>query len=497
MKFVRRPDLTTATRIHIAMLALLCQGTYGGMSELANQYAISRTFLYQLLNSAVLYLSICFSDCQPAEKPRTDRHWHALVLLLRLEGQCSLSSITEILRYQGITPSCHGTLSERFKVDGAQLPSTLTTEQPCYVVYLSDELFACHRPILITIEPTSTAILRIELAADRSAATWQQHFQQLHHHHYRSLALASDRGTGLVTGYHTVHPDTPWYADHFHELRALYQHLTRIENQAYALIDHESECLRKFNNARSSNNLHKRLADYEHACARAQQRIADYDQLNLLVGTVRTALQFFDAHGRPQQPQTATETLQAAFDLMREQNDATLNTLVNTLGQHLDELTACLTQAQRCYTQLTDLVPSEARDFLCLAWQHLQQTHHTKSTAKHYHQQEGDFWLSCAEPLVGPQATTVIHAVFDRLDTLVRASSLVEMVNSHIRPYLDHCKGQITQETLNLIMFYHNHRRYKSGKRQGHAPIEILTGQPLDQHWVELLIDTLDTAQAA
>src|SRR5216117_3175660 len=70
----------------------------------------------------------------------------------------------------------------------------------------------------------------------------------------------------------------------------------------------------------------------------------------------------------------------------------------------------------------------------------------------------------------------------------VRASSLVEMVNSLIRPYLNSCKGQITQETLNLIMFYHNHRRYKSGKRQGKAPIELLTGEALEADWVELLI---------
>jgi len=80
---------------------------------------------------------------------------------------------------------------------------------------------------------------------------------------------------------------------------------------------------------------------------------------------------------------------------------------------------------------------------------------------------------------------------------MVRASSLVEMVNSHIRPYLNACKGQITQETLNLIMFYHNHRRDKSGKRQDQAPIEILTGQTLDKHWVALLTDTLATQQAA
>jgi hypothetical protein len=78
--------------------------------------------------------------------------------------------------------------------------------------------------------------------------------------------------------------------------------------------------------------------------------------------------------------------------------------------------------------------------------------------------------------------------VFEKLDAVVKASSLVEMVNSLLRPYLNSSKGQITQETLNLIMFYHNHRRYKGGKRQGKAPIELLTGETLQGDWLDLLM---------
>ena len=117
------------------------------------------------------------------------------------------------------------------------------------------------------------------------------------------------------------------------------------------------------------------------------------------------------------------------------------------------------------------------------------------SKQKRYHQRERDFWLACAEGLLGDAFDTLKALVFDKLDSIVRASSLVEMVNGLIRPYLNSCKGQITQETLNLIMFYHNHRRYKSGKRQGKAPIELLTGKPLETPWWELLRRQLNTEQ--
>lgn len=122
-----------------------------------------------------------------------------------------------------------------------------------------------------------------------------------------------------------------------------------------------------------------------------------------------------------------------------------------------------------------------------LAWHHAHCIHQARAQSKGYHQRERDFWLACAAGLLG-DAFDPLHAlVVDTLDAIIRASSLVEMVNALIRPSLHSCQGQITQETFNLIMFYHNHRPYKSGKRQGKAPIALLTGQPLDAPWWELL----------
>jgi len=133
------------------------------------------------------------------------------------------------------------------------------------------------------------------------------------------------------------------------------------------------------------------------------------------------------------------------------------------------------------------VVPHDALDCLVLAWHHDHLVYQSGAKPKRYHQKERDFWLACAEGLLGNECDTLKALVFDKLDTIVRASSLVEMVHALIRPSLNSCKGQITQETLNLIMFYHNHRRYKSGKRQGKAPIELFTGEPLEASWWELL----------
>jgi len=157
---------------------------------------------------------------------------------------------------------------------------------------------------------------------------------------------------------------------------------------------------------------------------------------------------------------------------------AAVTTTLKTLRTHLDDLVVPFAHAESIDGALRAIVPHEAYEMLVLAWHHEHLVHQAHAKQKRAHQRECEFWLACAEGLLGDECDTLKALVFDTLDSIVRASSLVEMVNGLIRPYLNSCKGQITQETLNLIMFYHNHRRYQSGKRQGKAPIELLTGKP-------------------
>jgi hypothetical protein len=36
-------------------------------------------------------------------------------------------------------------------------------------------------------------------------------------------------------------------------------------------------------------------------------------------------------------------------------------------------------------------------------------------------------------------------------------------------------------------MHYHNHRRYRDGKRKNKTPMEILTGQEQGKDWIEIV----------
>ena len=85
----------------------------------------------------------------------------------------------------------------------------------------------------------------------------------------------------------------------------------------------------------------------------------------------------------------------------------------------------------------------------------------------------------------------LITSVFAQFNQLVRTSSLIEMVNSALRPLLNASRGNLTQEQLNLFMFYYNYHRFHDGRRKGKSPMEILTGKTINTPWYELLLETI------
>jgi hypothetical protein len=152
-----------------------------------------------------------------------------------------------------------------------------------FVFYLSDEIFALHAPILVTIDARSTAILTIELASDRSADTWRAHCEALENHHFFSLGMASDRGLGLVAGYGAVCDMAVWVCDYFHEFRDLFELLQPLERTASAAIGKEDDAAQKFARAKSASNLEKRLQQYASAHHTCEQAMALDDHLAMLL----------------------------------------------------------------------------------------------------------------------------------------------------------------------------------------------------------------------
>ncbi len=111
--------------------------------------------------------------------------------------------------------------------------------------------------------------------------------------------------------------------------------------------------------------------------------------------------------------------------------------------------------------------------------------------AKKKAQEREQFCLEIAAGLHQKESGDIQKEVYSKLDKIVQSSATVECINSIIRPYLNTTKNHVTQELLNLVMHYRNHRRYCDGVRKNKTPMELLTGKEQAKDWIAILFDRI------
>lgn len=497
MKFQRRKDLTLHIRLFIAFVAIM-DNKWGSITQLAKKYAISRTFIYMLqyqLNEAIedcFYLEGSPSKKELTVESKTKSLEYAL--LLRLEGNCSIPSISEILKRMGLKNNSVGTVSQEINQIGAYLPNTFyfDNETILYVYLAVDEMFSHSIPVLISVDPISTAILRIELSESRKTQDWINHFNKLKENGIKVILVVSDEGQGICSATDFVFPEIDRQPDTFHAIsHRLGKWVNSLENSAYAAIGNEYHCLEIFDSAKTGQIIQKRMDAYFEAKTKADQAIMLYDAYKFLYHCIIAHLQVFDRHGNPCDRQNAQENIRAALDLMIALPINKVKKEINTIYNLLDDLLGYLDIAQQSIKTLTKegLQPYIIQAF-SLVWQYQKNAIKAKKPLRH-----GNFATKEKEQLdmlrlmLGDDFVPIKTMVFSELDKIIQSSAIVENINSIVRAFLNTSRNRVNQELLNIIMFYHNHRRYKSGKRKGKTPMELLTGVKQEKDWLEMLME--------
>jgi hypothetical protein len=235
MTCMRRPDRDTVARVHIAAQAFLSLGVDGEITRRAQCYRVSRLFIDKRLWPLMLLyeLAVCDPGSPEAIRTEVDRH----ILLLRVEGHGALERLSQILKQWGLPFSSVGSLAQRLAAYAQALPQEEWTD--AQIVFLwCDAIFTRGPPILLTVEPRSLAMLKIELVENREAETWKQHGDTLAETGLiEPQTVVSDQGSGLVKGCAwmglTHHPDV------LHLLRPLAMCGERFSRKALAAIARE------------------------------------------------------------------------------------------------------------------------------------------------------------------------------------------------------------------------------------------------------------------
>lgn len=496
-KFIRRHDLTPVIRLTIAYTAVIAmyEKQRGTITKLANEYQISRTFVYMLANSLIETKHIYFSTIFPPVIIK-DNSPLSHILHLRLEGRCSLESISSYMKRFDIEHSSVGYISQVLNKIGSQLPNTLSVndeaEDNLQVVFASDEVFSKKKPILITVDPVSTAILKIELVDKRTADAWTDHWKSIEDNGCIPAYLVCDQGTALVKGHSEYLSDLIRQPDTYHAVsHVLGLWDKRFEKNAYDAIQKEYDANVILNSEMDERKLSNLITKYEGKKRIAQEKIEIYETFHYLYVSMLKELDIFDKNGNIRDRHIAESNIEVCLDLIEEEFD--LKKPANKIRRILKDLFNYFEIAEVILEELIAKNPDieeEAIKALCLAWQWGKKKVKSKESRKKRNcKLKEQNYYELAELYVPSEFEKTKKLVLKELDDIVQSSSIVECINSIIRPYLNNSKNQITQETLNLIMFYHNHRIYYDGKRKGKIPYELLTEKVQSKDWLDLLIE--------
>ena len=510
LKFMRRPDITPAMRLYIGGVALF-NSSEEQNQELMQRYNISRSFVYHLRKQLMLCGWVIFgeeSKTTEFEKDELAEELHLLrsILSLRLEGRCSIISISLLLKRQGLKNSSVGYISELLKEAGGKLNKIIEVESDIKlaIVFASDEVFSSGCPLLITVDPVSSAILHLELGEDRSGTTWAAHWQELLDAGLHPVLLTSDGGTGLRSGRQSLEglKQVNFQQDTFHAIAHRLGDTCRVlHKKAWTAVKEEYKREKKIASAKKESVVEQRFALYEAAVSASKQAIKLYDDYRIYYRYMLEQLNIFDEQGKLRGRKINEANLYEAIEVMGSLGHLATNEELKTIKQLLqDGLLNFQQQAATIVHQLEQTCSSAAQRAvlkrICRAYHYLKRQRKSKNGEKKaYFGKQQTQWLlqakACWEqtPQQPWEYETFQKYVYAQLARIIQSSALVETINSIVRLYLNNSKNQITQQHLNLIMFYHNHRRYVQGVRKNQTPMELLTGQEQQQDWLDLLIE--------
>jgi hypothetical protein len=498
-KYVRRIDLTSHLRLKIASHALFFS-VHGTISQMSFKYGVSRTFIYTLRNHLSASIDPLFGAIAvKSSKESAFLSCLSVILHLRLVGRCSLEAISVMLTNFGLPYHSIGFISEHLQHLGSLLGNQIDWKGS--VVCASDELFFNgHCPILISVDVSSRAILRIDKLKSLTKLEWERHWRSLKAGGIVFEKLLTDEGSVLQSARLSSLSDTPWQPDTFHAVsHRMGVFDQRLCKQVEKAIEYQNGRENRYYSTKTAEMEQKIYRQWLKAGQDAAQSLELYDQFKFLYGCIQeqfTVISSKDASIRSRS--FAEQEVKTALEYLDKLSITGLKEVLNDVKRILPQLFNFLDAAKKGIAELAEIVEPEALPFWLRAWQKQKTAYKIK---KNYQMQkrlrlQAKQDLECLQDFYQFKEIEAFEAlnntIFRALDNAcVQSSAAVENVNSVIRPFLNQARDQVSQESLNLIMFYHNNRTFTRGKRKGKTPIECLTGQKSGKSWVELILDKL------
>jgi len=452
------------------------------LTELAAQHGVSRNFLYQQGHKAAAALDEAFTAADDEGVlyylPITQSWIRQFVLGLALEGHASFRGIgqlgRDLLDYNLSLGTIHKILHE-----AADTAHAINEAQDLggIRVGVHDEIYQADRPVLVGVDAHSTYCYLLTEAERCDQTTWGVHLLDLAAQGLHPEYTVADGGTALRAGQAAAWPQVPCHADVFHAERDLGNLAFYLEHRAAGCTTAREQLERQMERSKKRHQGHtlsKRLAVARRAelqavaLAQDVRLLTDWlkeDILSLAGPALPARQELFDLV--VQELARREELCPHRIGPVRRALAGQRDTLLAFAGVLEEEFAALAEQfdVPACWVQ--QLCQLEARD--------------PKGPA--YWQYHGPLLAKLREKFLPLQ-----QAVRAVLADTVRASSLVENLNSRLRNYF-FLRRDLGNGYLHLLRFFLNHHVFQRSRRAARvkkSPTELLTGRS-HPHWLDLL----------
>lgn len=454
------------------------------ISNLARENDVSRKFLYDQIEKANRALDDAFRPGENDDQrvlfniPVTKQWLRQLVLSAILDCHSSGRGVQDFVRNILDSEIAIGTI-HNIVMAAVEKARRVNADEDLSKIRVGahDEIFQGD-PVLVGADPFSTYCYLLAQEPSRDADTWAIHLLDLSERGLHLQYTVADAGQGLRAGQAEAWPGVPCRGDVFHAESEMGKMTIYLENRAYGCIGAREALERKMERARTKSrgqSFSKKLAIARKEESEAIQLIDDLrllaqwmreDVLSLTgpVASIRRELFDFIVAEMKIREHLAPHRIRPVRIAMENQRDQLL-----AFADDVDRQLVGISRKRkvplkdvRSLFELSRLAPDDP-----LYW--------LKDSA---------LW----DRLGLDKYPAVAEDVDEVLENTVRASSMIENLNSRLRCYFS-LRREVGPEYLDLLRFFLNHRRYPRSRKDGHtgkSPAEILQGTTLP-HWLEQL----------
>jgi hypothetical protein len=454
------------------------------VTSLADDCDVSRKFVYQQATIARDALQEAFAPEVAEDKvlfylPITKAWLRQVVLGLLLICHSSFRGVLEFCRdLLGVMLSL-GTVHNIVQDAVAKArPHNLGQNLANIDISALDELFQSRQPVLVGCDVASTYCFLLSLENQRDATTWGVRLLELQERGFAPKATIADFGTGLRAGQELALSGTPCRGDIFHVLLEVTPLVTYLENRAYDALEARHRLdLKKAAKAKQGKSAVPVGQKLRHARLAETRCVALADDIAVLAHWLHYDI--FAVSGLPYADRCALfDFIVAELKAREHLCPHRLKPVRKLLQNQRAELLAFAAQLDLDLTTLAEefQVPIDlVRELLDMQILDQRNPHRWHKEAV-LRQKLRDRFRSLSE------------AVQDLADDTVRASSVIENLNSRLRAYF-FLRRHLGSDYLVLLQFFLNHRRFlrsEHPERVDKSPAELLTGET-HPHWLEML----------